>query len=203
MNRQQQVVRSLYQGLLRLYPRAFRERFGISMAQTFDDLCRERQWQTGQGLYGFVFWVFFETVVGIVKEYTLRMKQGDVMKAMLSNPKSAVLFSLLLTLPLILLNTIAINRIEPFFTIFQINTGGSFGDHPIGHSAALVALLLLPCGAVISIRPLLQTGGGGKRIFYLINIFLSVLMVAAFVLITGALIEEIYRCNVLQIPNCD
>lgn len=203
MSRQQQVVRRLYQRLLRLYPRTFRERFGVSMAQTFDDLCREKQWQTGQRLYGFVFLVFFETVVGVFKEHTLRLKQGVAMKTILSNPKSAALFSLLLTLPLILLNTIAINRIEPFFTIFQINTGGSFGDHPIGHSAALVALLLLPCGALISMRPLLQTGGGSKRAFYLVNIFLSVLLVAAFVLIVGALFEEIYRCNVLQIPNCD
>ena len=124
------------------------------------------------------------------------------MKALIANPKSAVLFSLLLTLPLILLNTIAINRIEPFFTIFQINTGGNFRDHPIGHSAALLALLLLPCGALISVRPLLQPGGG-KRTFYLVNIFLSVLLVAVFVLIVGALLEEIYRCNLLRIPNCD
>lgn len=203
MNRQQKVARRLYQSLLCLYPRAFRERFGVSMTQTFDDLCREHQGQTKPGLYSFVFWMFFETVVAIVKEHALRLKQGDGMKALISNPKSAALLSLLLTLPLILLNTIAINRIEPFFTIFQINTGGNFGDHPLGHSAALVALLLLPCGALISLRPLLQTGGGGKRAFYLVNIFLSMLLLAAFVLITGALIEEIYRCNVLQIPNCD
>lgn len=202
MSRQQQMARRLYQSLLRFYPRAFRERFAVSMAQTFDDLYREQQEQPKPGLYGFVFWMFFETVVGLVKEHTLQLK-GDDMKAMISNPKSAALFSFLLTLPLILLNTIAINRIDPFFTIFQINTAGSFWDYPIGHSTALVALLLLPCGAAIALRPLLQTGGSGKQAFYLVNIFLSVIMLAAFVLISGALIEEIYRCNVLQIPNCD
>lgn len=208
MSRRQKLVRKLYQSLLTLYPRAFQERFGASMVQTFDDLCHERQCherqrQTAERLYGFVFWVFFETVVGIVKEHTLRMKEGDVMKAIISNPKPAALISLLLTLPFILLNTIAINSIEPFFTIFKINTGGGFWDHPIGHSTALVALLPLPCGALISIRPMLQASGARKREFYLMNILLSVILLTASVLITGALLEEIYRCNVLQIPNCD
>lgn len=203
MSRRQRFVRTLYQSLLTFYPRAFQKRFGASMVQIFDDLCRERQRKTGQGLCGLVFWVFLETVVGIVQEHTLRIKEGDVMKEISSHPKSAALISLLFTLPFILLNTIAINRIEPFFTIFKINTGGVFWDHPIGHSTALVALLLLPCGAAISFRPMLQTGVAGKRAFYLLNMLLSVIMLAAFVLISGALIEEIYRCNVLQIPNCD
>ena len=36
------LYRRLYAGLLRLYPRPFRDRFGEGMAQTFNDLCRER-----------------------------------------------------------------------------------------------------------------------------------------------------------------
>jgi len=38
-----------YARLLRLYPRAFRERFGEGMAQTFHDLCRERANVDGRG----------------------------------------------------------------------------------------------------------------------------------------------------------
>jgi hypothetical protein len=37
------TVRALYKKLLGLYPRAFRERLGESMEQTFNDLCNERK----------------------------------------------------------------------------------------------------------------------------------------------------------------
>jgi hypothetical protein len=40
-----------YVMLLRLYPRRFREQFGEGMAQTFQDLCRERA-NTRRGLSG-------------------------------------------------------------------------------------------------------------------------------------------------------
>lgn len=42
MKQRHRVVRTLYQRLLRLYPRSFREQFEASMVQTFDDLCNER-----------------------------------------------------------------------------------------------------------------------------------------------------------------
>lgn len=53
--------------LLRLYPKGFRDQLGDSMEQTFHDLCRERQ-ETGDGVLGFVFWTFADTIAGIVKE---------------------------------------------------------------------------------------------------------------------------------------
>ncbi|HWG58523.1 MAG TPA: hypothetical protein VN661_05705 [Candidatus Acidoferrales bacterium] len=61
-----------YATLLRLYPRAFHERFGGEMAQTFRDLCRERR-EARRGLFGFALWIFFETLVGIAKENTTQM----------------------------------------------------------------------------------------------------------------------------------
>ncbi|HEY7307174.1 MAG TPA: hypothetical protein VH601_23830 [Bryobacteraceae bacterium] len=63
-----------YTVLLRLYPRPFRERFGEEMAQTFHDLCRERS-NAKRGLFGFALWIFFETLVGIIRESTTRMTQ--------------------------------------------------------------------------------------------------------------------------------
>lgn len=59
--------RRWYRQLLRLYPRAFRERFAEGMEQTFHDLCRERA-SAGQSLFGFALRTFFETSAGIVKE---------------------------------------------------------------------------------------------------------------------------------------
>jgi hypothetical protein len=59
--------RRWYRELLRLHPKPYRERFGESMEQTFNDLCRERA-ETNNGLFGFVLWMFAETFAGIVKE---------------------------------------------------------------------------------------------------------------------------------------
>src|SRR5215470_18220074 len=66
--------RAWYTMLLRLYPRPFHERFGEGMAQTFYDLCRERS-NPERGLFGFALWIFFETLVGIIRESTTRMMQ--------------------------------------------------------------------------------------------------------------------------------
>ena len=59
--------RNLYAKLLHLYPKPYRERFGEEMEQTFNDLCRERR-KAGDGLFGFVLWVFAETSAGIIRE---------------------------------------------------------------------------------------------------------------------------------------
>ena len=66
--------RTCYAMLLRLYPRAFRERFGEGMAQTFHDLCRERR-NANRGLFVFALWIFCETLVGIARENITRMNQ--------------------------------------------------------------------------------------------------------------------------------
>ena len=59
--------RRWYRKLLRFYSRPYRERFGESMEQTFNDLCRERA-RAGKGLVGFVLWMFVETSAGIIRE---------------------------------------------------------------------------------------------------------------------------------------
>lgn len=63
-----------YVMLLRLYPRAFHERFGEAMATTFHDLCRERR-NANRGSFGLVLWIYFETLLGIVKENTTHMTE--------------------------------------------------------------------------------------------------------------------------------
>jgi len=59
--------RKIYAKLLRLYPKPFRERFGEGMAQTFNDLCRERK-EAGKGLFVFALWAFVETYAAIIRE---------------------------------------------------------------------------------------------------------------------------------------
>src|SRR5262245_32834373 len=59
--------RKLYAKLLRSYPKSYRERFAEGMEQTFNDLCRERA-EAGDGLIGFVLWMFAETSTAIIRE---------------------------------------------------------------------------------------------------------------------------------------
>jgi len=57
-----------YARLISLYPRAYYDRFGQSMMQTFNDLCRERDGASGSP----VFWIFAETSGHIVREHVLQ-----------------------------------------------------------------------------------------------------------------------------------
>jgi hypothetical protein len=63
----QQKYRNLYAKLLRLYPKAYRDRFAFEMDQTFNDLCRERL-KSGQGLFAFAFETYCETFAAILRE---------------------------------------------------------------------------------------------------------------------------------------
>ena len=72
--------RKLYAKLLRFYPKPYRERFGEGMEQTFNDLCRERK-EAGDGLFGFVLWVFVETSAGIIREnITVIIMQKNIIR---------------------------------------------------------------------------------------------------------------------------
>ena len=62
--------RRWYIGLLRLYPRPFRQRFGEPMAQTFTDLARERSATDGD-LHRFAIGAFAETAAGIIRENSM------------------------------------------------------------------------------------------------------------------------------------
>lgn len=63
----QQKYRTCYAKLLRLYPKAYRDRFAPEMEQTFNDLCRERL-NSGEGLFVFAFATFIETFAAILRE---------------------------------------------------------------------------------------------------------------------------------------
>lgn len=150
MTYDQKTVRTLYKKLLALYPRAFRERLGESMEQTFNDLCNERKRQTERGLFGFVLWMFVETAIGIIKEYAIFITEGNAMKNILTNPRSAAIISFLLTLPgaiLFLLLTLNIKPLlaplEPLVTVPP--------DQPmiLGTAIVLGLIVLLPTVAFI------------------------------------------------------
>ena len=96
MTSPQTTIHALYKKLLALYPRDFRERLGESMEQTFNDLRDERKEQTEYRWSGFIFWIFVETALGIVREHVLLMTEGAAMKNTLAIPRSAALISSIL-----------------------------------------------------------------------------------------------------------
>ncbi len=177
---------------------AFREQLGESMEQTFNDLCNEKR-QTKKGLFGFVLWTFVETSGGILQERILLITQEYAMKNITTNPRSAALVGLLFLAPFVLLNAIVGNRIEPFFSLIRPGLHTS----PFEYILLVIVLLLIPVGSFIAIRPLFQRRAEGKRIFYLVNIILAALLLIAFIMISVGLGSDIYRCDVLQILNCD
>ena len=164
------------------------------MEQTFNDLLRERR-EEGDGSFGFVLRTFLETAVGIIQEHL----RDNYMKDIATNPKSAALLGFLLILPFLTLNMVVANRIEPLFSLIRP------GIHTSAFEYVLLAivLFLIPVGAFIAIRPMLEKGSDGKRKFYLANGVLAAILLLVFVLLSVGLGSDIYRCDVLQIPNCD
>lgn len=118
---EQKAVRWLYGKLLCLYPRGFRERFGESMLQTFDDLYNERLRQSEQGVFGFVLWLFLETGTGILRERLLFMWQGAFMQSFLKRIGLPALIGLLIILPFMIMQVVnrrSFNEGFPFALFF-------------------------------------------------------------------------------------
>ena len=89
--------RNLYAKLIRFYPKPYRERFGEGMEQTFADLCREQR-EVGDGLFGFVLWVFAETSAGIIRENIRFVLVQNITKRLIV---WAAVVALILLIPLV------------------------------------------------------------------------------------------------------
>jgi hypothetical protein len=187
------MIPALYKKLLKLYPRSFREELGEPMEQTFNDLYREQQ--KDRGLPGFVFWIFVETSVGIIREHALVWAQGDSMKAMLSNPTSAAIVSFILSLPLGLLFIIFNFEIKPLTGLVTswLTFNGS-DVNGLGRLVLIGGLLLLPVAFVINLLPLFKRAGPEiKRKLHTTNLIVGIIILMIILVSWGGLlVEEIY-----------
>jgi len=87
--------RKFYARLVRLYPKPFRERYGESLEQTFNDVLREREERAG-GLLGSALWMFAETSPEIIREnWTAMITQNR------NIARIALVTGLLLMIPLV------------------------------------------------------------------------------------------------------
>ena len=114
---EQNTVCILYKKLLTFYPDNFRERLGESMEQTFHDLWNEKK-QTKKELLSFVFLTFLETAVGIFREHLLLISSGGIMQNILKTIGSPALISLLLILPLMIMEVVNRRNFNEDFPTF-------------------------------------------------------------------------------------
>ena len=116
-----------------------------------------------------------------------------------ASPTRTALSGLLFALPFVTMNAIVANRIEPYFSLIRPGPHTS----PREYVLLFVVVCLIPVGAFVAARPLLRKEADGTRRFYAMNAGLAAFLCLAFVVLSGALGTEIYRCDVLGIPNCD
>ena len=114
--------RHWYAKLLRFYPKPYRERFGESMEQTFNDVCHERA-AAGKGLVAFVLWMFAETSAGIIREngrfITMQNKRRLVVWA--------IVVALILMIPLAMQFTDDVQWIEAVeYGVILLTAGGAY-----------------------------------------------------------------------------
>ena len=114
------------------------------------------------------------------------------------HPRTPALIGLLFILPFLVANAIVGNRIEPFFSLIRPGIHTS----PREYVLLAIVLLLLPCGAFLALGPMLRKGADGTRRVYVVNGVVVALLLVVFAWLSIGLGSEIYRCDVLQIPNC-
>jgi hypothetical protein len=194
-------IGALYRRLLALYPRAFQERFGESMAQTFNDLCKERQMK--HGFFGFVLWIFIETGGGVIREHILLTTQGDIMKNILTNPRSAAVMSFILSLPLALPYIIFMFDIEPLTGLAnRLLTIDGQQISNLGRIVLFGGLLLLPLAFFINLMPMLKREDPDqKRSRYTFNLIVGIGLLLLIAFTWGGLLLEEIQC--LQGIYCD
>ena len=200
---EQEKVSALYKKLLALYPRAFRKRLGESMEQTFRDLCKDQKGRAGSRF--FMLSLFAETAIGIVREHSLLLMEGDVMRNVLVNPKSAAVISFILCLPLAVPYLLLISDInfltEPINTLFTIE-GQPGNINMLGRIVLFGGLLLLPVAFLLNLQPILRrTGPEGKRTLHSVNLMLAAAILLLITFTWGGLILEQIYC--LQGIRCD
>jgi hypothetical protein len=112
---------------------------------------------------------------------------------------TAALVGALCLLPFLTTNAIVANRIEPMFSFIRP------GPHTSSFEYVLLCVLigLIAVGAFIAGRPIIDGVAPATRRVLLLNGGVSALLLLAFVTLSIALGSEIYRCDVLGIPNCD
>ena len=79
------------------------------------------------------------------------------------------------------------------------------GDRPnvLGLTMILGGLLLLPIAFVVTLWPMMRKGPNRKRRVYAVNLLVCAVISIPMTATLLSIGEEIYRCEIRGIPNCD
>lgn len=171
----------LHSWLLRRYPREFRSRFAASMERDFEDLLAEGR----STLHPIL-----DTAFGAVKENILTTRP------LMERPVLLALLGAVCVLPLLVVNHIVAQRIDPVFS--WIRQGAPTGPLEWVILWSLIGFLLV--GAIVAILPVIRVRQ--NRWWLVPNLLVAALLVAAFVLLSGALGHDM-TCDVIAGKTCD
>lgn len=202
---ERKTIQTFYKKLLALYPRAFREQFGESIEQTFNDLCDERRRQAKQLSFGFAFWLFAEMFASVARENLAEIKRGKTMENVISNNRSSAIIGFLLAMPLAALLLISIYDIEPLSGFYKTLTtkADGYSINAFGRIFEIGALLLLLVGFIVGFVPMarnIRTGNGA--VANPLNLLIAAVL---FIFVAGLVIINVidqYPCWI-GVPNCD
>ena len=144
---------------------------------------------------GLVFRTFVDTSLGVARENVAALS-----RARLARHHRSALAGLLLFMPVgILLSAIWLD----IAVVRDLLTAD--GDQPnvLGMTVILGGLLLLPIAFVVTLRPMLRKGPNRKRRAYAVNLLVCAVIALPMAATLLGIGEEIYRCEIRGIPNCD
>lgn len=119
-------------------------------------------------------------------------------------PRSAAIAGFVMALPIGLLLLVAAFQLEPLGTwLRSVLTVDGIQPSALGRVYMVGSLLLLPIAVVVAALPTLRRALGGRRHIYAVNVAVVAFVTLLIVLTWGALAEEVVRCDVMGIPNCD
>jgi hypothetical protein len=171
------------------------------MEQSFHDLWNEKKQQPARGF--FVLAIFIETAIGIVQEHLLLLMEGNTMKNILTNPGSAALTSLILSLPLGLTFVAFMFEIEQLakpLTVLLTTNGYELNGS--GRIFLIGGLFLLPVAFILNLLPMLKKEGtAGKRSLHALNLIVGIAILLLIIFTWGGLILEQIYC--LRGIRCD
>ncbi len=120
-------------------------------------------------------------------------------------PRAAALVGFLLAMPLTLLLSIFIYKIEPFhgFLKHWFTEVDGVRMNTLSQIVMIVALFLLPLGLIINLASILRTMRAGNSVMTNpINLLLAVVLFGYLTTIVGIFVVDQYPCWI-GVPNCD
>ena len=119
-------------------------------------------------------------------------------------PRLGAIWGLAMAVPIGLLLLVVALQIEPLGALLRsVLTDDGVQPNALGRVYMLGGLLLLPVALVVSAWPMVRRGADGRRHVYAANLAVVGVVAILVVLTWGALAEEVVRCDVMGIPNCD